>query len=171
MSESDKEMNFRRLEQEAEKWQERALAAEAALDAQPTDDGNNAESEQWKAKVEIAETAAHRGILMEAGFSPDSGEGKALLKDLASGEVEADPGVLAAHASEAFGWSPNMVTYSAVEARQLASAGQLRQTRTASVSDEPPNLDNQIAEAQNAGNHEEALRLTTRQAAERMLKG
>ena len=64
MSESDKEMNFRRLEAESAKWEERALAAESALDAQPTDDGDNAELEQWKTRTEVAETAAHRGILM-----------------------------------------------------------------------------------------------------------
>ena len=171
MTEDDKVLNFRRLEQEAEKWQERALAAEAALDAQPTDDGDNAELEQWKAKAEIAETAAHRGILMEAGFSPDSGKGKALLKDLASGEVEADPGVLAAHASEAFGWSPNLRIYSANEAIQIESAKHHADLRIDAVSDNPPNIDNQVAEAENAGAHEEALRLQTRQAAERMMKG
>ncbi len=85
--------------------------------------------------------------------------------------MEADPGVLVAHASETYGWSPNMIMYSAVEARQIASAGQVRQIQTASVSDEPPNLDNQVAEARQAGDHELALRIQTRQAAERMLRG
>ncbi len=168
---TDKEMNFRRLEQEAEKWKTRAEAAEAALDSQPSEAVDTTELDGMRTKFEAAEAAAHRGVIMEAGFSPDSGEGKALLRDLRSGDVEADPGVLAAHASEQFGWSPNMLTYSAVEARQLASAGQLRQIQTASVSDEPPNIDNQVAELQQAGKHDEAFRLTTRQAAERMMRG
>ncbi len=171
MSETDKTMNFRRLEQEAEKWKTRAEAAEAVLDAQPSEQVDSTELDQWKAKAEIAETVAHRGVILEAGWSPDSGEGKALLKDLASGDVKPDPGELVAHASETYSWSPTMLTLSAVEARQLASAGQLRQIQTASVSDEPPNIDNQIAEAQQAGDHKLALRLTTRQAAERMLRG
>ncbi len=168
---TDKEMNFRRLEQEAEKWKTRAEAAEAALDAQPSEQADSTELDQWKAKAEIAETVAHRGVILEAGFSPDSGEGKALLNDLASGDVKPDPGELVAHASETYGWNPNMITYSAVEARQLASAGQLRQIQTAAVSDEPPNLDNQVAEARQAGDHELALRMQTRHAAERMLRG
>jgi hypothetical protein len=167
---TDKEMNFRRLEQEAEKWKTRAEAAEAALDGQPKEDVDTTELDQWKAKAEIAETAAHRGILLEAGFSPDSGEAKALLRDLASGDVEADPAAVVVHASE-YGWSPNAIMFSAVEARQLASAGQLRQIQTASVSDEPPNIDDEVAEARKAGDHVEALRMQTRQAAERMLKG
>ena len=171
MSESDKERNFRRLEAEAEKWQERALAAEAALDAQPTDDSDNVEAEQWKAKAEIAEEAAHRGVLLEAGFDPASGEAKALLRDLAAGEVEADPGAVVAHAFDEYNWAPNLRIYSASEAVQIESTQHRAALRIDAVSDNPPNLDNQVAEAQNAGAHEEALRLQTRQAAERMMKG
>ena len=171
MTEDDKALNFRRLEQEAEKWQERALAAEAALDAKPTDDGDNAEAEQWKAKAEIAEEAAHRGVLLEAGFDPASGEAKALLRDLAAGEVEADAAAVVAHASDEYSWTPNLRIYSANEAVQIESTQHRTDLRTVAVSDNPPNIDNQVAEAQNAGAHEEALRLQTRQAAERMLKG
>ncbi len=169
MSESDKQLNFRRLEAEAEHWQERALAAEAALDAQP-EDGENPEAEQWKARAEAAEAAAHRGIILEAGFSPDSGEAKALLRDLASGEVEADAGAVVARASESYGWSPDLRLYSATEAVQIEAANQVRQIQTASISDSPPNIEDEIAEAEKAGDHTLALRLRTRSAAERMLK-
>ena len=171
MTDDDKALNFRRLEQEAEKWQERALAAEAALDASPTDDSDNAEAEQWKAKAEIAEAAANRGVLLEAGFDPSSGEAKALLRDLDAGEVEADPGAVVAHASDEYGFNPNLRIYSANEAIQIESTQHGADLRINAVSDNPPNLDNQVAEAQNAGAHEEALRLQTRAAAERMLKG
>ena len=168
---SDKEMNFRALEAESQKWQERALAAESALDAQPTEEADTAELDQWKAKAEIAEATAHRGILMEAGFLPDSGEAKALLRDLSAGTVEADPASIVTHASEEYDWSPNMVLFSKGEAVQIESARMQKAIRNATVSDDPPNIDDEIAEAQQAGSHAEALRLTTRQAAERMLKG
>ena len=159
MTEDDKALNFRRLEQEAEKWQERALAAEAALDAQPTDDGDNAELEQWKAKAEIAEAAAHRGVLLEAGFDPSSGEAKALLRDLAAGEVEADPGAVVAHASDEYDWNPNLRIYSANEAVQIESAQHSTDLRTAAVSDNPPTVGQQIAEAEGAGNERLARKL------------
>ena len=152
MTDEDKAQNFRRLEQETEKWKERALAAEAALDASPTDDGDNAEVAQWKAKAEIAEVAAHRGVLLEAGFDPASGEAKALLRDLAAGEVEADPAAVVAHAADDYGWTPNLRIFSASEAVQIESAQHHADLRIDAVSDNPPTVSQQIAEAEGAGN-------------------
>jgi hypothetical protein len=58
-----------------------------------------------------------------------------------------------------------------IEAEQVSAATQGRQIQTASVSDSPTTIDDDIAEARKAGKHAEALRMQTRQAAEKMLSG
>ncbi len=122
-----------------------------------------------KAKVDELEPLQREKTLREAGFDPDSDRGIALEFAIKAGELEATTEAITEFASSR-GWKPTPVL-TATEAQQLASAAQVRQIQTAAVSDEPPNIDNQVAEARQAGDHELALRLQTRQAAERMLRG
>ncbi len=123
-------------------------------------EADNAELQQFRDKEN----------LREAGFDPDSDRGKALAIAIKAGEMEPTPEAIAEFATSTFGWEPKPAL-TEIEAAQVASAAQVKQIQTASVSDAPPNIDDEIAEAQKAGNHVEALRLQTRMAAERMLSG
>lgn len=83
---SDKELNFRRLEQERDQ-----LKAE------------NAELRPYR----------DRETVREAGFDPDSGEGKSLIRDLGVGAVSVTDGEelsekLAEHAESEYGWKPTV---------------------------------------------------------------
>ena len=109
--------------------------------------------DQWKTRAEASEERAWRGILLEAGYNPDSGEGKALLRALEGGEVEADPGAIVAHAADEYGWEPDIVLYSRRE-RQAIDAGQRQQALGAATTSDttpPGDLETQIAAARDAG--------------------
>ncbi len=105
--------------------------------------------------------------LLKAGFEPDSDRGVALGFAIKAGEVEPTSEAISEFASSR-GWDPKPVL-TETEAEQVSSAAQVKQIQTASVSDSPPNIDDEIAEARKAGNHVEALRMQTRQAASKML--
>ncbi len=108
--------------------------------------------------------------LRDAGFDPDSDRGKALAIAIKAGEVEPEQSKLVEYAESTFGWKPTPVL-NPTETQQVTATTEARVISTETTSDAPPNIDDQIAEAEKAGNHVEALRLTTRQAAERMLSG
>ncbi len=108
--------------------------------------------------------------LRDAGFDPDSDRGKALAIAIEAGKVEADTAKLVEFAEGTFGWKPTPVL-TPTETQQVTATTQAKVISTETVSDTPPNIDDQIAEAEKAGNHVEALRLSTRQAAGKMLSG
>ncbi|KKL21021.1 hypothetical protein LCGC14_2449620, partial [marine sediment metagenome] len=107
--------------------------------------------------------------LLKAGFDPDSDRGVALGFAIKAGEVEPTSEAISEFASSR-GWDPKPVL-TETEAAQVASAAQVKRIQTASVPDAPSNIDDQIAELQQAGKHAEAFSLTTRSAAEKMLSG
>ena len=148
------------------------VAAETTEETSPTRENFQAIEDlvkALKAEVEELRPLQREKTLREAGFDPDSDRGIALEFAIRAGELEATTEAISEFASSR-GWDPKPVL-TETEAAQVASAAQVKQIRTASVSDAPPNTDDEIAEAQKAGNHVEALRMQTRQAAERMLSG
>jgi len=88
--------------------------------------------DQWRARAEAAEAQALRGVLVEAGFDPESGEGKLLLQAMTTGDVERDPEAVASYAEESYSWRPNVLVYSRDEISQIASAD--RQSRLSQLS-------------------------------------
>ena len=147
-------------------------AAEILEDTSPTRENFQVLEESnkaLKAKVDELEPLQREKTLREAGFDPDSDRGTALEFAIKAGELEATTEAITEFASSR-GWDPKPVL-TETEAQQVSAAAQVKQIQTASVSDSPPNIDDQIAEAEKAGRHGEALRLQTRQTAERMLSG
>ncbi len=108
--------------------------------------------------------------LRDAGFDPDTDRGKALAIAIEAGKVESETSKLVEYAEETFNWKPTPVL-TPTETQQVAATTDATVLTTETVSDTPPNIDDQIAEAEKAGNHVEALRLSTRQAAGKMLSG
>ena len=90
--------------------------------------------------------------IKDAGFDPNSGEGKA-LKDLYKGELEVD--AVKKFAEENYGWSsetPTEVTQEqAQKSRVVTSQESLDTVIEASVPVEPVGIDDQIAQAQQDG--------------------
>lgn len=109
--------------------------------------------------------------LRDAGFDPDTDRGKALAIAIEAGKVEADDtATLVEYAEETFGWKPTPVL-TPTETQQVTATDDGKVIATVTTSETPPDIDDEIAAAQKAGNHTEALRLQTRAAAERMLSG
>jgi len=123
-----------------------------------------------KTELEELRPLRDKEKLRDAGFDPDSDRGKALAIAIEAGKVEADTSKLVEFAEETFGWKPTPVL-TPTESQQVKTTTEAKVISTETTSDDPPTLDDKIAEAEKAGNHVEALRLTTRQAAERMLSG
>ena len=123
-----------------------------------------------KTELEILRPLRDKETLRDAGFDPDTDRGKALAIAIKAGEVEPDTSKLVEYAEETFGWKPTPVL-TPTESQQVKTTKEAKVISTETTSDDPPNIADQIAEAEKAGNHVEALRLTTRQAAERMLSG
>jgi hypothetical protein len=152
-----------------------AAVTDPAVESEETDVAQNfrkLEEVNKSQKDELAELRPLRDKekLRDAGFDPDSDRGKALAIAIKAGEVEADTAKLVEYAEDTFGWKPTP-TLTPTESQQVTTTTEAKVISTEATSDAPPNIDDQIAEAEKAGNHVEALRLTTRQAAERMLSG
>ena len=90
--------------------------------------------------------------IQDAGFNPNSGQGKA-LKDLEKGELQAD--AIKKFAEENYGWGSETPTEADPQAEQKArvvsSQESLDTVIEASVPVEPVGLDDQIAQAQADG--------------------
>jgi hypothetical protein len=89
--------------------------------------------------------------IKDAGFDPNSGQGKA-LKDLYKGELDSDS--IKQFASENYGWgaSPDEVTeQEAKRSRVVTSQDSLDTVIEASVPVEPVGIDDQINQAQSDG--------------------
>ena len=89
--------------------------------------------------------------IKDAGFDPNSGQGKA-LKDLYKGEL--NPDSIKQFASENYGWgaSPEQVTeQEAQRSRVVTSQDSLDTVIEASVPVEPVGIDDQINQAQSDG--------------------
>ncbi len=158
---------------ETDETTETTEAAETTEETSPSRENFQALEDKYKAvKDENDELRPLRDkeSLREAGFDPDSDRGKALAIAIKAGEMEPTPEAIAEFATSTFGWEPKP-ELTETEAEQVSSAAQVKQIQTASVSDSPPDIDDEIAEARKAGNHVEALRMQTRQAAEKMLSG
>ena len=123
-----------------------------------------------KTELEILRPLRDKETLRDAGFDPDTDRGKALAIAIKAGEVEPDTSKLVEYAEETFGWKPTP-TLTPTETQQVKTTVDAKVISTETTSDDPATLADKIAEAEKAGNHVEALRLTTRQAAERMLSG
>ncbi len=123
-----------------------------------------------KTELEELRPLRDKETLRDAGFAPDTDRGKALAIAIKAGEVEPDTSKLVEYAEETFGWKPTPVL-TPTESQQVKTTVDAKVISTETTSDDPPTLVDQIAEAEKAGNHVEASRLTTRQAAERMLSG
>ena len=111
--------------------------------------------DQWRARAEAAEAQALRGVLVEAGFDPESGEGKLLLQAMATREVELDPEAVVSYAEESYSWRPNVLVYSRDEIAQVAASD--RQSRLSQMStsaqtgDLKSDYDTRIQEARDRG--------------------
>ena len=89
--------------------------------------------------------------IKDAGFDPDSGQGKA-LKDLYKGELNSDS--IKQFASDNYGWgaSPEQATeQEAQRSRVITSQDSLDTVIEASVPVEPVGIDDQINQAQSDG--------------------
>jgi hypothetical protein len=136
---------------------------------EPGDTGDNfsklrGSRDQWKTRALAAEAAARRGMLIEAGFHPETAEGKALLRSLDAGEIQADPSSIAAFAADEYGWSPSVMIYGPREAGSIedgirqALLGHESQSNSRAGSVEAE-YDTRIQEARDRGNFAEASRL------------
>ena len=122
-----------------------------------TQDGNNAikamrERIKELESVEKEYKSVQMGnAIKDAGFDPNSGQGKA-LKDLYKGEMDSDS--IKQFASENYGWgaSPDQVTeQEAQRSRVISSQDSLDTVIEASVPVEPVGIDDQISQAQSDG--------------------
>lgn len=119
-----------------------------------------------------------RDLVRNAGFDPDTGEGKSLIRDLGSGTVtpvdgEDLPAAIKRFAESEYGWKPRPVP-TPVEQEQARAAQQ--QQRLASVStstDLTPEgeLMAQMNEARDSGDYALAARLERRLKAQQEGKG
>ena len=98
--------------------------------------------------------------IQDAGFNPNSGQGKA-LKDLYKGELQAD--AIKKFAEENYGWGSETPTevdpQAAQKARVVSSQESLDTVIEASVPVEPVGIDDQIAQAQQDGDWQTASNL------------
>ena len=146
-----------------------------AVETEETDVAQNVRkleevNKSQKTELEELRPLRDKEKLRDAGFDPDTDRGKALAIAIKAGEVEADTTKIVEYAEETFGWKPTP-SLTPTETQQVKTTADAKVITTETTSDDPPTLVDQIAEAEKAGNHVEALRLTTRQAAERMLSG
>lgn len=142
---SDKEINFERLRQE-----------KAALEAEV----------QRLRPLEFKET------VRAAGFDPDSGEGKSLIRDLAAGAVTAEEGqelaaVIAQYAEQEYGWRPTPAL-NPTEQQTVQAAQTTTQLDQVTVSDDPTDIEQQIRNLEAEGKHREARILKNRIVAAQM---
>lgn len=150
------EQNWRLLETDRDRWKERAEAAESALaNAAGVDLATGSGVDQTAIdaltqRLETAEAQARRGAILEAGFNPDSGQGKALLLALEVGDVEAEPGALVQHAQGEYGWAPGPTS---LEASVLSGDQRLTALSQQTVSDggSPDDAMSEIAAAREDG--------------------
>jgi hypothetical protein len=122
-----------------------------------TQDNNAIKQMRERIKELEAKEKEFKSVLMgnaikDAGFDPDSGQGKA-LKDLYKGDLQAD--AIKQFAQENYGWgseTPTEADPQAVQkARVVSSQQNLDTVIEASVPVEPVGLDDQIAQAQADG--------------------
>lgn len=128
---SDKELNFEKLRQQRE-----ALEAELA-ELRP---------------LRVKET------LRQAGFDPDSAEGKALSLAVEAGKVETDPTQIAEYAGSEFGWQPK-TQLTETESTQVEASRRQQAVQQASVSDTPLDVQQQIQQLEQDGKWQEARSL------------
>ena len=131
---SDKDTNFRALK-------EKSQARETEL----------------LAELEKLRPLHNEKMLREAGYDPDSDRGIAIVFAIKAGEVEATAEGIGEFASSR-GWDATPVL-TETEAEQVSSAAQVRQIQTASVSDSPVDIAQQVSEAEADGNHRLARHL------------
>lgn len=136
---SDKEINFQKLREQKE-----ALEAELA-NLRP---------------LQTKET------LRQAGFDPDSSEGKALSVAIKAGEVEANPDQIVEYAGSEFGWEPKP-RLTETEAAQVEGSKRLEAVRQVTQSDGPQDTQSLIAEAEQSGDWYSSMQLKVRELAER----
>ena len=107
---------------------------------------------ELEAKEKEFKSVLMGNAIKDAGFDPDSGQGKA-LKDLYKGDLQAD--AIKQFAQENYGWgseTPTEADPQAVQkARVVSSQQNLDTVIEASVPVEPVGLDDQIAQAQADG--------------------
>lgn len=127
LEEGSKEFNFQKLKDDYE-------AKLAARDA------------------ELEELRPLRNIesVRQAGFDPDSDRGKALDLALKAGAVTADPEQIREYATSTFGWEPAPVLTENEQA-QVDAQARLDAARGGTDSEPPPNIDNDIAQAEADG--------------------
>ncbi len=100
-------------------------------------------------------------MIREAGFDPGSDEGTAIQYALKAQGAEApqtSEGVRELVSTEFPGWTPKTVL-SAEEVEREQAQGRLEGVRKESESDTPPDLGDQIVEAEAAGDWEKSARL------------
>ena len=120
------------------------------------DDNNAIKAMRERIKELEATEQAFKSVQMgnaikDAGFDPESGQGKA-LKDLYKGELDSDS--IKQFASENYGWgaSPEQSTeQEAQRSRVVTSQDSLDTVIEASVPVEPVGIDDQINQAQSDG--------------------
>lgn len=130
-SQTDKEINFAKLRDE-----------NAAL----------------KAQVAELQPLAIEKAIREAGFDPASDRGKALSLAVEAGKVDAEPSKIVDLAEQTFGWKPEP-QLNPTEVAQAAAAQTSHAIQTQSGADEPPNVGDQIAEAEAKGDWGTAVNL------------
>ncbi len=108
-----------------------------------------------EAEVEELRPLKRDKMIREAGYDPDSDQGTAiqyLLKDKGADAPSTSDGVKELVSTEYPGWTPKAVL-SADEVKREQAQTALEGVRKESESDTPPDLDDQIAEAEEAGDY------------------
>lgn len=167
-------------EETAEEWKEQAEAYRAVLEAAdiPLDEDGALDPdglEDWQSRRQADAEKARAATLNDAGFPPESGEGVVLGQAIANGEIE--PGedqtmtqAVAAFAESQYGWAPKTIL-THTESQSISDSQRLSQIQGAGASEDmaPPSLDDQIADAQAAGNNQLARELKQRAVIGNML--
>lgn len=101
-----------------------------------------ADRDRWKAEAEALRPFKHESIVRRAGFDPESGEGKSLIRDLDTGLVKEEEGkelheILVAHADAEYGWKPK-TPLTPTERVQVEGSAHLSTLSQSTTSDQTP---------------------------------
>lgn len=120
--------------------------------------------DQAQAEIEALRPLRTKETLRQAGFDPDTAEGKALSLAIDAGRVEPDPTQIVEFAGSEFGWEPR-TQLTETEATQAEGSKRLEAVRQVTQSDGPSDVGSQIAEAEQAGDWSRAMALKLRRMA------
>ena len=124
------------------------------------------------AEIARLQVFEHREIVRTAGFDPDSGKGKSLIRDLKSGAVAAtleDTSTVVEWADTEYDWQPEP-TLTPTEQVQVDGQQRRESVEGVTVADQPPDILEAVQEAEAAGDFARARYLKNSVAINKMMR-